>query len=99
MEVSYSADAVDLDKPAFEAQAERPDRAIRLRVQPTLLRVAQGESAGNHRAWPGVSWSLECRTAEEAISVRQALTAFFAALSVHGPEAITKALTAPATKA
>ena len=67
MEITYSADAVDLDRPAYDAQAERPDRPIRLRVQPTLLRVRQGETVGNHRSWTGVSWTLECATAEEAI--------------------------------
>ena len=93
MEISYSADTPDVDKPAFDAQAERPSRPIRMRVQPTLLRVNPGESVGNHRSWSGVSWTLECRTAEEAIGVRDALQAFFAAISVHGAEAVRKALT------
>ena len=94
MEVTYSADAIDIDKPAFEAQQERPDRPLRLRIQPTLLRVTQGETVGNHRSWTGVSWTLECRTAEEAIGVRVALEAFFAAVAHHGTAAVEKALTA-----
>ena len=97
MEVTYSANVVDLDKPAFDAQAERPDRPIRLRIQPTLLRVSAGDTVGNHRSWTGVSWSLECRTAEEAIGVRVALEAFFAAIAQHGTAAVGKALTAGAT--
>lgn len=98
MEVTYSATSVDLDRPAFEAQAERPDRPLRLRVQPTLLRQAPGETTGNHRSWSGVSWSLECPTAEEAIGVRDALQAFFAAIAQHGSLAVQKALTASAPK-
>jgi hypothetical protein len=93
MDVTYSADAVDLDKPVYEAQTERPDRPIRLRIQPTLLRVNPGETVGNHRSWSGVSWTLECRTAEDALAVRDALQAFFAAISRHGAEAVRKALT------
>jgi len=93
MDVTYSADAVDLDRPAYEAQAERPDRAIRLRLQPTLLRVKAGQTLGNHRSWSGVSWTLECQTAEEAIAVRLALEAFFGALGVHGADAVRTALT------
>lgn len=95
MEVTYSAAAAqNLDQPAFAAQAERPDRPLRLRVQPTLLRQVPGESVGNHRSWSGVSWTLECENAEEAISVRVALQAFFSAIAQHGAERVEKALTA-----
>ena len=97
MDVTYSANARDLDRPAFEAHAERPNRPIRLRLQPTLLRVKAGQTLGNHRSWSGVSWTLECQTAEEAIAVRLALEAFFAALGVHGAAAVEAALT-PATR-
>ena len=93
MEITYSADAVDLDRPAYDAQAERPDRPIRLRVQPTLLRVRQGETVGNHRSWTGVSWTLECATAEEAIEVRDALGNFFNTLSVYGGRKLATILT------
>ena len=98
MEISSSTDVVDLDRPAREAASERPDRPIRLRVQPTLLRVNPGEQSGNHRSWSGVSWTLECENAEEAIAVRKALQAFFGALAKHGAVAIEQALTAATTK-
>lgn len=93
MEITYSADAVDLDKPAYEAQAERPDRPIRLRIQPTLLRVRPGQTTGNHSSWSGVSWTLECPTAEDAIAVRKALQMFFAAVAQDGAETIGNLLT------
>jgi hypothetical protein len=98
MDISYSADPTDIDRPAFEAQAERPDRPIRLRIQPTLLRVKPGGNLGNHRSWSGVSWTLECPTAEEVVTVRLALQAFFAALAKHGAVAVEKALTASVVK-
>lgn len=93
MEISSSQDVMDLDQAAFEAQAERPTRPLRLRIQPTLLRLKTGQTTANHLSWPGVSWTLECQNAEETILVRQAMTAFFAALAQHGAEAVEKALT------
>lgn len=93
MEISYSADVIDLDRPAYEAQAERPDVPIRLRVQPTLLRTAPGKAGGNHKSWPGVSWTLECKDAEEAIAIRDALRSFFLALSKVGPKVVETGLT------
>jgi hypothetical protein len=94
MDVIYSADAQDLDRVVWEAQAERPDRPIRVRLQPTLLRVKAGQTLGNHRSWPGVSWMLECQTAEEAIAVRLAMEVFFGALARLGAEAVAATLTA-----
>jgi hypothetical protein len=93
MEISYSADVNDLDRPAYDAQAERPDLPIRLRVQPTLLRVKPGKVGGNHKAWAGVSWTLECKDAEEAIAIRDALKSFFLALSRVGPAIVQQGLT------
>lgn len=93
MEISYSADVTDLNRPAYEAQAERPDLPIRLRVQPTLLRVKPGAIGGNHKSWPGVSWTLECKDAEEAIAIRDALRSFFLALSRVSPRVIEASLT------
>ena len=93
MQVAYSADQLDLDRPAHDAATERPNRPIRMRIAPTLLRVNPGETVGNHQSWKGVSWTLECRTPEEAIAVRRALEAFFVAIAQHGAGAVEKALT------
>lgn len=98
MEIKYSADAVDLDKAALDAQAERPAHPIRLRIQPTLLRLRSGDATPNHRSWSGVSWTLECPTAADAIAVREALQAFFAAVAYHGAGQIETALTATMPK-
>lgn len=93
LDVQYTAEPVNLDRPAFEAQAERPDKPIRIRLQPTLLR-----KSGDHVAWKGVAWSVACPTAEEAIEVRQALELFFARLASHGIGVVKSALTPPPTE-
>lgn len=92
MQVIYSGTEIDLDQPAHEAELERPGQPVRLRVQPSILRKPAG-AAGGHRAWPGVSWMIECRDAQEAIAVREALHAFFTALTQHGAAAVQRALT------
>ena len=88
MQVQYSAETLDLDKAVEEAQAERPDKPIRVRLQPALLR-----SDGAYVAWRGVAWSVACETPAEAIALRQALVAFFAAIGTHGIAAVTDILT------
>ncbi len=93
MEINYSAETQDIDKPAFEAQAERPDKPLRIRVQPTLLRIKPGSETGSHQAWPGVSWTLECKDAEEAIAVREGLRLFFSVVATFGPIAVQQDLT------
>lgn len=85
-QVNYSAEVVDLDQPAREAQAERPGKPVIFRVQPTLYRMVSG-AAGQNRVWRGVSWSVECQDAEEAIAVRDALRSFFETLSQEGAAA------------
>jgi len=92
VEIAYSVEA-DPDAPAYAAQAERPDRPIKLRVQPTLLRLRAGQGGAHHRAWHGVSWTIECRDAEEVLGVRDALAAFFRALVTEGPQAVQARLT------
>lgn len=88
LDVQYTADPLDLDKPAMDAHAERPDKPLRLRVQPTLLR-----KSGDHVAWKGVAWSVNCPTVADAIAVRHALELFFARLADTGVAAVEAALT------
>lgn len=94
--IEYSAEVpseAQLDQPVYAAQQERPDQPIKLRIQPTLLRVPAGSTRSNHQAWTGLSWNLDCATAAEAIAVRKALAAFFAAIGAEGPEVVRQALT------
>jgi hypothetical protein len=87
MDVNYSA-AInpDLDQPVYEAQAERPGKPIRIRLQPTIYRIR--DTGGQQQAWTGVSWILECRTAEEAVALKEALRVFFDAVAASGPAAV-----------
>lgn len=97
MNVDYSADVENLDLPVQEAAAERPGKPIRVRIQPLLFRLREGEtsSTGHYRAWNDVSWILECADVAETVAVREALRAFFDRLAIEGPEATRLWLTAP----
>ncbi len=85
MDVQYTADPVDLDKPVYDVATERPGKPIRVRLQPLLLRGASEHGRGSdYVSWKGVSWTVGCATPEEAIVFRQALEVFFAAVSTRG---------------
>jgi hypothetical protein len=88
METTYSADVDHIDDAVRAAAAEGP---IRVRVQPSLYR----KSLGQHRDWSGVSWSITCQDVGEAISLREALRAFFEAIRVYGPDQVMAALQPP----
>ena len=97
--INYSGDAGDLDRSAYAAAAERPGRPVRIRIQPSLFRARDASTPGNNYVgWRGVSWTLECPTAEDAIQVRKAMQAFFAAVRLHGARAVEKALLGATTK-
>ncbi len=91
MQVTYRGNP-DLDRFAADAEASRKGRSIPFRLQPTLL------VDKDHRSWPGVSWTVDCRDAREVIRVRRALEAFFTVLGMHGAEAIERILTATPAK-
>lgn len=88
MDVSYTADPVDLDQPVIDVAAERPGKPIRIRVLPMLLRASS-----DYVAWKGVAWTVGCDSTAEAILVRRALEAFFERLGDSGPEAMIDLLT------
>ncbi len=67
MEMSYSKDVDKLDEPIIEAAAEqKAGETIRIRVQPSIFR----RKLGQHRMWPGVSWTLDCQNVDEAVALR-----------------------------
>lgn len=89
MKTAYSADVDDIDQPILDADSQRkPEETLRIRLQPTILNRIKGQ----HRMWPGVSWTIDCQTAQEAISLRKALRAFFDAAGRVGPDVATLAL-------
>lgn len=82
METTYSADVDHIDEPILEAAGEctKVGETIRVRVQPSIWRRPKKQ----HRMWTGVSWTVDCATVVEAISLREAMRAFFDAISKHG---------------
>lgn len=92
MQMTYSADVDHIDEPLELAARERtkPDEPIRIRLQPSLFR----RQFGQHRFWPGVSWTVDCQDVAEAVSLREALRAFFEAVVRLGPARVMAALSA-----
>jgi len=81
MQTSYSADVEHIDAPLEDAANERqPGETIRIRLQPSLFR----RQLGQHRMWKGVSWTVDCQDLAEAVALREALQAFFAAVARVG---------------
>lgn len=91
MEMSYSADLPEIDAPAVQAAAARPNGGVKMRLQPGLL-----TAKGTYQAWSGVSWTVSCANAAEAIAVREALRACFAAIASRGADGVTRMLEAVA---
>ena len=82
MEQSYSADVDHIDEPIVAAATEqKAGETIRIRIQPSIFR----RPLGQHRMWPGVSWTVDCRDTAEAIALREAMRAFFEAVVRVGP--------------
>jgi hypothetical protein len=91
MDMTYSADVDRLDEPLYEAAKERTaeTQPIRIRVQPAIYRPGIQQ----HRMWPGVSWTLDCRTVEEAIAFRETMRVFFEQIALVGPDEVQRRLT------
>jgi hypothetical protein len=90
METTYSADTAHIDDSVRQAAAERKsqDDPIKVRLQPSLYRA----SSRQHRDWVGVSWTIDCKDADEALLLREALRVFFQALGSYGADMVIKAL-------
>lgn len=86
MQSAYAQDAADDRRPVEQAAAERPGKPILIRVHPTIFR------GGQYHSWKGVHWKLEVDSPDEAVALRDALQAFFQAVSTAGPHAVTDAL-------
>lgn len=97
MEMTYSKDVDRLDEPIQQAAAERTKagETIRIRIQPSIFR----RPLGQHRMWPGVSWTLDCSSAEEAIALREAMRLFFEQVAQVGPAQMKADLEALTTAA
>jgi hypothetical protein len=77
------ADQEQLIRAAFD---ERPGKAVKIRIQPMILRN------GNYSSWKQVRWTLDCDTVTEALAIRDAMRTFFEAMARCGPAAVGAAL-------
>lgn len=84
MITNYSAETDDTL--VEEVAASAPNGEVTLRLQPTIRRQ------GNYVGWAGVSWTLTCEGAAEAIALRDALREFFAAVGRRDPATVRKVL-------
>jgi hypothetical protein len=91
MQSEFIRDLADKDGPIAAAAKERDGKPIRLRIQPMVLRAVKGRGAQYH-AWKDVRWTVECDSPAEAYAVRDALLAFFPALSRAGAKTVIKLL-------
>jgi uncharacterized protein CbrC (UPF0167 family) len=77
----------DPDKLIRDAAAERPGQAIKLRLQPMVLRAT-----GQYQGWKQTSWTMECDNAAEVLTMRDAMQTFFETLGRVGPRAVQEVL-------
>lgn len=91
---SFTRDLADDQRQVEEAFAERGEgKALRVRIQPQLLRNAKVKHRGTqYMVWKDVSWTLDCASPEEVLGVRDALAVFFRALAAMGPAALIRLL-------
>ncbi len=89
MTFNLGGDPHRIDGPVELAALERREgEPIRVRLQPSVFR----RGLGQYRYWAGVSWTVDCRSVEEAVGLREALQAFFTALERGGVRAVVAAL-------
>lgn len=95
MQVKYSVRGPEaLDRIVHEAYAERPDKPVRIRLQPVVYRLDArgGHAKAMYRSWPDVHWLVECDTAAEAVALRETLKLFFEVLGTAGCEGVRQVL-------
>lgn len=90
MQIEDARELADQSRSIEEALAERPDKAVRVRVQPMILRTSG--TRYQYRGWKDVAWSVELTTVQEALEFTEALRAFFAALQEVDAEVLTEHL-------
>ena len=86
--VALSTEQQPENQSVYDAAESRPGLPIKLRVQPQLyVRTVPYKAyrTGAFHAWRHVHWSVECQTVEEAIGVKDVLSACFRALQVMEP--------------
>lgn len=84
MQAEFYRDLADENQPVREAYDERPGKPIKLRIQPAIFRKNAGPR-GQYRYWTDVVWNVECDTPEEVMALKDAMRAFFTAISQLGP--------------
>lgn len=81
-----------IDHPLEQAAIERPGEPLRIRVQPSVMRKAEGKRAGNFQAWKNLHWMIELGDVTEGRAFREALNAFFFVAAQQGIGAVHQAL-------
>jgi len=95
MQTSFARDLVDPATIIEEALAERPNKPVLIRIQPSIFRLRPGNltsSGGIYKAWRDVHWTVAIDQADEAVPFREALRVFFAQLGAYGPTRVIDAL-------
>lgn len=91
MQISYGLEQYDVNDSLNEAAESVPGQAIRVRVQPQLYIKRPSHRTPMYLAWRGVYWTMECADVQEGMALREAMSAFFAALPA-GTAAVIAAL-------
>lgn len=89
--VNYSIPE-DQDALVHTAFAERPDKPLRLRLQPDIFRLNQRSARGRYDAWKGVHWTVELATPGEAVALKDALRLFFDVAEEIGADGVRERL-------
>jgi hypothetical protein len=89
--VQVTSSIAPIDNALEQAAIERPGEALRIRVQPAILRKPTGKS-GNFKAWKNLHWMVELTDVNEGRAFREALNAFFYVAGQQGIGAVHQTL-------